>query len=65
MIGNSSIGEKSIGDTRNIPFFVAVLRKIKWDINNVVSKYNIIKWDVFNYVNRLNIVRWNINNFVQ
>ena len=64
MIGNSSIGEKSIGDTRNIPFFVATLRKIKWNINNTVSKSSAIKWTIFHFVIASRTISWQIWHYV-
>ena len=62
MIGNSLIGEKSIGDTREIPFIVLAIRTIKWAINNSVSKTSTLLWSIFNIVSGLKTLRWNINN---
>jgi hypothetical protein len=64
MIGNSLIGEKSIGDTREIPFIVLAIRTIKWAINNSVSKTSTLLWSIFNIVSGLKTLRWNINNFI-
>jgi hypothetical protein len=48
MIGNQTIGEKSVGDTRDVPFLVQAIKTIKWNIDGLVSRTLKIKWNIWN-----------------